>query len=71
MFVKELVISGINKQHHLLDELIGELEGRPVFNMEDRFFCEERTGRIARNLKELRKIKDRYTSYLESMVNLE
>ena len=57
MFEKELVILGLLKQRHLLEDLIVELEGKPRFDAMDLSFYESRTRLVAENLKKLRKIK--------------
>ncbi len=65
MFTKELVISGLRKQHNMIDELIGQLEEKPHLNGDDCSLFVTKTKKIAKNLKELRKIKDQYTSFLD------
>jgi hypothetical protein len=71
MFIKNLVISGLRKQHTLLEELIGHLEGKSRLDSDDRYLYGVTANQVARNLKELRKIKSRYVSYLESMAFLD
>lgn len=71
MFIRNLVISGLRKQHTLLDELIEHLEGKQRLDNDDRYLYGETTNQVVRNLKELRKIKSRYVSYLESMAFLD
>lgn len=68
--VKELVISGIQKQDRLISELIQELEHTPELSLDECHFVESRSREIAKNLRKLRLIKDRYVDYLESLVNL-
>lgn len=65
------MISGLRKQHTLLDELIDHLENKSRLDNDDRCLYGETTSQVARNLKELRKIKSRYVSYLESMAFLD
>ena len=65
MFIRELVISGLRKQHVLLEELIDHLEGKSKLDSDDHYLYGEMTGKVAKNLKTLRKIKGRYVSFLE------
>ncbi len=65
MFTKPLMISGLKRQNSLLNELIGELETRHVLDVHDCFFLEQRVNRIAKNLRELRSIKEQYALHLE------
>ena len=66
MFMKNLVISGLRKQHTLLDELISQLEEKPKLDGGDQYLYHQTTGKVAKNLKELRRIKGQYISYLNS-----
>jgi len=66
MFEKELVISGLSRQHDLLKELIDQLEMKPNFDTEDCYFYSERTGTVASNLRRLRRIKSQYDRYQET-----
>jgi len=65
MFTKPLMISGLKRQNFLLDELIGELETKHALDVHDCFFLEQRVGRIAKNLRELRSIKEQYALHLD------
>lgn len=60
MYESELVLSGLKKQHHLLNDLINHLESRSHFDYADYGFCDERTKKVASNLRKLRKIKRDY-----------
>ena len=71
MFTKELMISGLRRQDNLLGELISELERKSSFDRDDCSLFHERTGRVVRNLKALRKIKDQYALYWEPMAFLD
>jgi len=64
MFERELMISGLRRQHGLLHELIGELEARNRFDDHDLDLYEERTKYIQKNLKKLRKLKRDYFDFL-------
>ncbi|GEM_PF-2189935 len=65
MFTKSLMISGLKRQNNLLNELIEELESRYNFDFNDYFFVEERALKIAKNLRQLRRIKDQYAIHLQ------
>ena len=71
MFIKSLMISGLKRQNNLLGELIGELENKNDFDLDDCFVLEKRASKIANNLRELRKIKDQYAFHLDAIVNLD
>lgn len=67
MFMKELMISGLRKQHALLDELMEHLQRKHKLDGVDCYLYRETTDRVAKNIRQLRKIKSQYVSYLESM----
>ncbi len=67
MFTKHLMISGLKRQDHLLKELIGELERKEGLDSDDCFLLEERAVRIAKNLSQLRRIKDQYAIHLDML----
>ena len=71
MFTKHLMISGLKRQDMLLNELIGELKNKNDLDFSGYHFFEERAGKIANNLRQLRKIKDQYALYLEPLINLD
>ena len=60
MFEKELMISGIRRQHRLIEDLIQNLEEKSRLDRSDCFVYDERTKVVAKNLKKLRKIKKNY-----------
>ncbi len=62
MIETRLMISGLQKQRNLLAGLIAEIETRQALGLADLNFCEERTRRVASNLRKLREIKSRYFS---------
>ena len=66
-----LMLTGLKKQHFLIDELIGELEGKIGLDFNDGTFVEHQAVKIANNLRILRRIKDQYATHLESMINLD
>jgi hypothetical protein len=55
----------------LLDELIDHLENKSTLDPDDRYLYGEMTEKVAKNLKDLRKIKSQYVSFLESMAFLD
>lgn len=65
MFERELMISGLRRQRHLLAALIAELEKRPAMNFQDQQLCGEKAREVAGNLRKLRKIKDSYFTFQE------
>ncbi len=71
MFTKPLMISGLKRQNILLNELIGELENTNDLNLDHCTFLEQRAEKIAKNLRQLRSIKDQYALYLEPMIYLD
>ena len=66
MFERELMISGLRRQHSLLVTLIEELEKRPRMEPQDRQFCHQKTKEVGLNLRKLRKIKDHYFEFQET-----
>jgi len=60
-------MAGLKRQHNLLEELIVQLENKTALDGDDNLLYQDRTHRIAKNLKALRKIKDQYAMYLESI----
>jgi hypothetical protein len=64
MFAKELMILGLRKQLHSLDELVNQLEEKPSLDLYDRQFSIRRTNEIVQNLQRLREIKSNYAPYL-------
>ncbi|MCM8775438.1 MAG: hypothetical protein NC930_03695 [Candidatus Omnitrophica bacterium] len=66
MFEKELMIAGLRHQQNILGDLITQLEEKETLGREDTSEVHQSTGRIAKNLRKLRKIKDDYFLYLES-----
>ncbi len=65
MFARQMMISGLQKQQELLSNLILEIENKPRLDFFDWNFCEERTKKVANNLRKLRKIKSSYRDYLD------
>ncbi len=63
MFERRLVIAGIRKQRHILENLIEELEARYGLDDKDSFLYEVMTKRVESNLKKLRKIKNDYLAF--------
>jgi hypothetical protein len=63
MFEREMMISGLQKQQQLLENLIREIESKPAFRVPDLDFMQERTKKVANNLRRLRKIKSDYFTY--------
>ncbi len=66
MFEREMVIQGLRKQRNLLENLIVEIEQRPVFDLDSFALTEEHTKTVTRNLKKLRQIKNNYLTYGQS-----
>ena len=66
MYPRMFLISGLKKQHDLLGELLNLLERKSQLDVEDQFLCNERTHKIERNLKKLRKLKKEYCSFLHA-----
>ena len=66
MFERELMLSGLRRQRHLLAALISELEKKPVMDFQDQQFCGEKAQEVAGNLRKLRKIKDSYFAFQET-----
>ena len=64
MFMTQLLISGLKKQDVLLEELIQHLESKPKLDPEDCSLYSEMTGKVAKNLKSLRRIKGQYVSFI-------
>ncbi len=69
MIAKNLVLSGLKRQRSLILELIGELENKSAFDQDDSSFLEVRAFHIAKNLRLLRQIKDRYARHMEESIN--
>ena len=65
MFVRQMMISGLEKQRELLKGLILEIENKSQWEMSDWNFCNEKTKRVANNLRRLRKIKSDYAEHLD------
>ena len=63
MFDRELMILGLRKQQNLLVTLIELLEGKPEWDNSDGGLYVEQTHRVAKNLRQLRKIKNNYLAY--------
>ncbi len=55
-----MMITGLKRQSLLLDQLIQELERKPLMNEQDFLLYGQRTRLVAKNLKKLRQIKDTY-----------
>ena len=66
MFEREMVIQGLRKQKNLLENLIVEIEQRPVFDLDSFALTEEHTQTVTRNLRKLRQIKNNYLAYSET-----
>ena len=71
MIARKLMISGLQRQNSLLGELISQMEQNPMMDSSECALYEERVNRIAHNLKSLRKIKNQYFSYLDSLAYLD
>jgi len=57
MFERDLIISGLRRQVEMIDDLLGYLEEKPVLDDHDQYLYHERTQRIGKNMKKLRKLK--------------
>jgi len=68
MFVRQMMISGLQKQQELLKNLIAKIESKPSLEVSDWNFCETRAKKVASNLRKLRKIKSNYVQYLDLAV---
>ena len=66
MFMTRLLISGLRKQHILLEELLDHLESKSKLDRDDHDLYGEMTGQVAKNLKKLGRIKRQYVTYLDS-----
>jgi len=64
MIVKKFMISGLQKQHRLLAELIECLEDDPESRKTDRGAYAERTCEVVKNLNRLRKLSRTYCQHL-------
>ena len=65
MFEREMMISGLQRQRDLLAELIREIEDKQILNSLDLDFCHDKTQRVARNLRKLRRIREDYFLHKE------
>ncbi len=63
MFERELMILGLRKQNNLLGHLLEQLEGKTKWDYSDEDLYAEMTGRVAKNLKKLREIKQNYLEH--------
>ena len=67
MFEKQLMLSGLRRQHILLNNLIQDIEKNSCEDLRRSNLCEEKTEQVAKNLKKLRAIKDTYFQFSENM----
>ncbi|OGW78455.1 MAG: hypothetical protein A2Z83_04720 [Omnitrophica bacterium GWA2_52_8] len=68
---RELMLSGLKKQHSLLKTLKDEMEQEPRLRFEDWLFYDERTRLVETNLRRLRRIhEDRYLSRIFEAIEL-
>lgn len=63
MVERQLILSGLLRQRHLLSEIIGALEGKPSSDLDENDFLIARSLEISRNLRKLRKLKNEYFRY--------
>lgn len=61
MIERNLMISGLTRQRNLLAGLIAEIERKPRLSLIDAALYQDRTRKVAENLRKLRKIKNSYT----------
>ena len=60
MFERQMMLSGLQKQHNILSNLLEEIENKPRFSLPELKSCQENVQRVACNLRKLRKIKTAY-----------
>ncbi len=71
MFERALMVLGLRRQQCLLDELIREMERRSLGDVEEIGIYGQRTKQVAKNLKQLRKIKNDYFWHWQSQAEFQ